>query len=304
MITVIAGENSFENERLLIRIATEFDGEPEKIDGEILETKQLSDLLMGMSLFAAKRLVIIKNMSANKAVWNDFDQWIPRVSDDIHVILVDSKPDKRTKTFKVLQKVAKIHESKLFTDRDIPKVEQWVYDEALRLAVKLDKKSAHMLVARVGIDQWALIRALQKLAVLDEVTPEVIANIIEPNPTENAFGLFEAALRGDDKKVVHMLEILAKTEDPYRLFGLISGQAFQLATLAVAEVPEATVASDLSVHPFVISKLGPFAKRLGKSGAVEAMRYFAEADTAMKTMAIDPWLLMERALLKTAKIAR
>ena len=305
MITVITGENSFENERILARVVADFDASPEKVDGETLELRHLPDLVMGMSLFATQRLVIIKNMSANKTLWSDFEQWIPRVSEDIHVVLVDPKLDKRTKTFKLLQKTARLHESKLFTDRDAVRVEQWVIEEADRLGVeKMDKKSAQALVARVGIDQWALFGALQKLAVLDEITPEIIADIVEPNPAENAFGLFEAALKGDGKKVVRMLEVLSKTEDSYRLFGLVSGQAVQMAVLAVADVPESVVAADLGVHPFVVSKLGPFAKRKGRSGAKEIVGYFAEADVAMKTSAADPWLLLERALLKTAKIAR
>lgn len=305
MITVISGENSFENERILARVVADFNAVPERVDGEMLELRHLPDLLMGTSLFATRRLVIIKNMSANKTLWNDLEQWVSRVSEDIQVVLVDPKLDKRTKTFKALQKTAKMHESKLFTDRDIVRVEQWVIEEADRLGIKkMDKKSAQALVARVGTDQWALFGALQKLAVLDEITPEAITDIIEPNPAENAFSLFEAALRSDDKKVVQMLQVLSKTEDSYRLFGLVSGQAIQMAVLAVADVPEATVAADLGVHPFVVSKLSPFAKRNGRPGAKEIVGYFAEADTAMKTSSADPWLLLERALLKTAKIAR
>lgn len=303
MITVLAGENSFENERALSRIMADFAGAPERIDGEVLELKQLPDLLMGMSLFATKRLVIIKNMSANKTLWNAFENWIEKVSDDIHLVLVEAKLDKRTRTYKLLQKNATLSESKLWGERDSFKAEQWVVDEAKDLGLTLDKKSAHALVAWVGVDQWALHQALQKLAVIGKVTPEIIEEIIEPNETENAFGLFESALKGDVKKVQRMLEILEKTEDPYRLFGLVSGQAFQLATLSVADVPDATVASDLGVHPFVISKLSPYAKKLGKGGAKTVVGAFAEADAAMKTSAGEPWLLVERALLKAAKTA-
>ena len=303
MITLIIGENSFENDRALARIVVEFDGEAEKIDGETLELKQLPDLLMGMSLFATKRLVVIRNMSANKSLWNSFEAWIGRVSDDIHLILVDAKPDKRTKTYKALQKSSTILESKLWTDRDLSSAQQWVIEEAKKLELELDKKSAYTLVAWVGVDQWALWQALQKLAVVGAVSPEAIQNIIEPNETENAFQLFEAALKGDVRKVQRMLQVFEKTEDPYRLFGLLAGQAFQLATLSIADVPDATIASDFSVHPFVLSKLRPFSRRLGRDGAKTIVAAFAEADTAMKTLAVEPWLLLERALLKAAKTA-
>lgn len=303
MITVLAGENSFENERALLRIVSDFGGQPERFDGEVLGLKQLPDLLMGVSLFATKRLVVIKNMSVNKSLWNAFEGWIDKVSDDIHLVLIEAKPDKRTKTYKQLQKSATIYESKLWAERDGPKAEWWVAEEARALGITLDKKCAHILVLRVGVDQWMLWQALQKLAVLDQVTPEIIEEIIEPNESENAFGLFESALKGDADKVKRMLAVLEKTEEPYRLFGLLGGQAFQLAILVSTDAPSATVASDIGAHPFVLSKLSPFANKLGKSGAKAVVGTFAEADMAMKTQSHDPWLLIERALLKVAKTA-
>jgi DNA polymerase III delta subunit len=172
-------------------------------------------------------------------------------------VLLDTKPDKRTKTYKVLQKNAEVHESKLWTERDAFQAEKWVDGEAARLGKELDKKNIHFLVEWVGIDQWLLSQALEKLVLLDEVTPEVIRAVVEPNEAENAFQLFEAALKGDGKKIVNILRVLQKTEDPFRLFGLLSGQAFQLVVLSVASVPDAVVASDLGVHPFAVSKLSP-----------------------------------------------
>lgn len=303
MISLIIGENSFESEHKLEQLIADFNGREERVDGETLELKQLPDLLMGMSLFATKRLVVIKNLSANKILWNELENWLGRVSDDVHLVFIEPKPDKRTKTFKALQKSATVHEFKLWTERDTSKAEQWVMSQTKPLGIVLDKKSAQKLVAWVGVDQWLLWQALQKLAVLDEITPHVIEQVIEPNETENAFQLFEAALKADGRKVVRMVRVLQKTEDPYRLFGLLSSQAFQLMALSVAQVPEATVASDLGAHPFMISKLHPFAKALGSRGAKMVITAFAEADTDMKSLGIDPWLLIERALLKVASLS-
>lgn len=297
MITVLAGENTFENERALQALIASFDGEVERVDGAELETRQLPDLLMGATLFASKRLVIIKRLSENKAVWNDFAVWIPRISPDVHVVLVDEKPDKRTKTYKELQKVATIKESKLWGDRDSAVAEQWATGEAKRLGFDLDKKSARYLVARVGVDQWLLYQALEKLRELDSVTPETIEHHIEANPVESVFVLFEAALKKDATRVKSVLMTLESSEDPYRLLALLSTQAVQLATLAVADKPSAEVAKDMGVHPFALSKLAPAAKQLGRGGARRIISIFAEADEASKTSAADPWLLVERSLI-------
>lgn len=302
MITLLTGENSFENERELRRLAAEFNGSAERVDGSELELRQLPDFLMGATLFADKRLVIIKNLSENKTLWSTLETWIGRVSDDVHIVLVERKPDKRTKTYKELQKVARLHESKLWSERDTLKAEQWVAGEAKVLGFDLDKKSAHVLVVRVGVDQWLLYRALEKLAVVETVSPAVIEELIAASPTENVFNLLDAALKGDVSKMKKMLKTLETTEEPYRLFGLLSGQAFWLAALSVAEKPLAEVARELMAHPFTLSKLASYAKKLDKTDIKNVIAAFAEADNAMKTSAAEPWLLIERALLKVARL--
>ena len=302
MITLVTGENSFENERLLARIIQSETVAPERIDGASLETKQLPDLLMGATLFASKRLVILRNLSENKTLWNDFSNWLPRVSDDIHLVLVEAKPDKRTKTYKDLQKVAEVHESKAWTERDGMKAEQWVGSEAKLHGFELDRKCARLLVERVGIDQWLLAGAIEKLAVLDHVSPEVIEDVIEANPIENVFNLLETALRGDLHRIRTMVGTLELTEDPYRLFGLLSSQGFQLAALSVTDKASGEVAKELGAHPFVLSKLAPHARKLGPNGARQLIYALAEADGGMKTSAAEPWLLIERALAKITRI--
>lgn len=302
MITLLTGENSFELDRALKKLAVDFDGTPERVDGVELDVKQLPDLLMGATLFADKRLVIVKNLSDNKAVWADFAEWAGRVSDDVHLVLVEPKPDKRTKTYKELQKVAAVQTFAAWGERDTMKAEQWAMAEAKSLGFALDVKNARFLVARIGVDQWLLAQALEKLRFADEISPAVIENLIEANPTENVFNLFEAALRGDAAKVRQMIATLQLAEDPYRLFGLLGGQAFQLAALVATDKPSAEVAKDLGAHPFALSKLAPHARKFGRAGARQIIVAFAEADDAMKTSVAEPWLLIERALMKTAAI--
>jgi DNA polymerase-3 subunit delta len=300
VVTILTGENDFEIMRVLRRIVDSFEGRAEKVDGTELEIKQLPDLLMGGTLFADKRLVIIKNASQNKVIWNVLSDWLSRISDDVQLVLVDEKLDKRTKTYKDLQKVADIREFTLWTERDSVQAEKWTIDEAKGMGFELDKKSAHGLVGRVGVDQWLLFQALQKLAVVEKVSPGIIENLIDANPTENVFNLFDAALRGDALRIKTMMATLQLSEDPYRLFGLMSGQAFQLFALSLTDKSSNEVAKDLGVHPYALGKLAPYAKALGKAKVKKVFAAFIEADSAMKTSAADPWLLIERALMKTA----
>ncbi len=298
MITLLTGENSFEIERTLTAIVADFAGQLERIDGNELESPQLLDLLMGVSLFADKRLVIIKNLSENKVVWLMLADWIGRVSDDIDLILVEPKPDKRTKTYKELQKLAKVQDFTSWNERDIRVAERWAVDEAKRLGFTLSATHARQLVERAGVDQWRLYHGLEKLGLFEDITPELIDDVIEQEPNETIFALLETALMGKRVQLHRQIEVLALSEDPYQAFGLLASQTVQLVTLVVTDSPSAQVARAIGAHPFVLSKLAGPARKLSRAQAKQVLETMMECDDAMKTSAAEPWLLIERALMK------
>lgn len=302
MITLLTGENSFELKRALDAIVSDFDGTAEKIDGSDVDLNQLADLFAGATLFADKRLVVVKDLSDNKQIWEVLPDWLSRVGDDVHLVLVEPKPDKRTKTYKDIKKHADVKEFASWTDKDTFIAENWSVQEAKRQGYVLNKDVARTLVARIGVDQWHLFGALEKFAVLDEVTIDIVEKHTEPSPQENVFNLLDAALRGDAKKVVSMLGVLRRTQDPFMTFGLLSGQVFQLAALAVSDKPAAAIASDIGAHPYALGKLAPHAKKLGRDSSRKIVTIFADIDTKMKSTGTDPWLLIEEALIKTASI--
>lgn len=302
MITLLTGENSFELKRALDKCELAFVGVAEKFDGTDLELSQLPDLLLGATLFADKRMIIVKNLSENKSLWEVLPEWLGRVSDDTHVVLVEPKPDKRTKTFKDLKKYANVSEFANWGDRDTALAEKWVMTEAEVLGITLDKKCVQLIVERVGLDQWQLYHALQKLSVLDVVSPEIIDDVIDAAPSENVFNLFDAALRGDRQKVARMLSALQQVQDPYMTFGLLSSQCFQLAVLTATEKSVNDIARDIGAHPYALGKLAPHAKKIGPESVLKITKYFAEADTAMKSSGADPWVLIEEALIKVTNL--
>lgn len=301
MITLLTGDNSFEIQRTLDKIIADFDGVVERIDGSSLQLNQLPDILMGISLFATARTVIIRGMSENKVIWPVLADWLPRISDDIHLVLVESRIDKRNSAHKALQKVAKLQEFKAWTDRDSYQAEKWVTAEAKAMALSLDTKCVRFLVQRVGVDQWQLFYALQKLALTDEITVDSIKNIIDANPVENVFNLFETATRGNIGGLKQTLTVLENSEDVFRLSSLLCSQIFQLVAISAASSGD-NPAKDFAIHPFVIQKMTDLSRRLKKGTIAKIVRIFAEFDDDIKVSRAEPWLLLERALIKTATI--
>ena len=297
MITVLTGTNSFEIARVLRDIEASFGASGERFDGSEIEVRNLPDILMGATLFASKRLVIISDLASNSSVWSVLPEWLARLSDDVQLVLIEPKLDKRTKTYKELQKVADIQTFAAWTERDTVAAETWVKTEAKRQQIELDQKSIRLLVARVGNDQWALYHALEKLALLGDVTPEIITRYIDTNPSENVFLLFDAALAGKRTDVAQMLETLKQHEDPYMVFGLLSSQMMQLAALVLADKSSVEVASDIGAHPFALSKLAPRARNISRTQLERMLAAFADADARIKSGTGEPWLMVERVLV-------
>ena len=295
MIYLFSGENTFEIERLVKELAGGFEGEVQKVDGSELELESLPDLLSGVTLFSSSRLVIIKDASQNKTIWAALGEWLEKgVSNDI--ALVEKNPDKRTKTYKWLQKHGKIttaNELKAF------EVARWLMDEAKQLEVAMGRSEAEFLVEYLGLDQWILLTALTKLSLNNEpVTREVICQLIEPTPQATSFELLDAAFAGRHDLLQERLAVVSKNEDPYMFFGLLASQVYAIALMQSAGSRRLEdVAKEAGVHPFVLKKVSLLASQTNKKRLSSLVSRLAELDENLKSRPVEPWAQIQSFLI-------
>ena len=301
MIILLTGGNSFAIREYINQLTSKYDENAiDKRDGVDLSADNLPELLEGTSLFASQRLVILKEASANKQVWDALNDYLPRVSEDIELVLVEAMPDKRTKTYKTLQKLAKIRD---FPELNEQQAREWVIEKIKASGQIILPSDATYLVDRVGIDQWRLYHEIDKLLILEDTTSERINEVVEATPHANVFALIDAALAGQTKSLVKQLKGLETESDPYKLFGLLASQVFQLALLGSdkAKAPE-IIAKQIGIHPYPLKKLKPLAGRLSSREIQQIVEVVSKLDTQLKTSAAEPWLLIEQALLKIASL--
>ncbi len=74
----------------------------ETIDVDRLNLNSLADIVRGTSLFRETRLVVLRQLSEHKELWTKLGDWARDVSADTTLVLVETKPDKRTKAYKTL----------------------------------------------------------------------------------------------------------------------------------------------------------------------------------------------------------
>lgn len=305
MITLIIGENAYERDQELAKTIAEFDGEAERYDGAEVSLEMVQQLTQGLSLFASKRLIIIKNLSENKEAWEEMAVQASKESADTHLVLIEPKPDKRTKAYKALHQHAKVSEHKPFSERDTGRVVSWVKQAAKNQQIEITPEAITELVRRIGVDQYQLYNELERLSTLGMLTKDIVESHTELSPHDNVFTLLSVALEGDSARLHQKIATLQLTNDPYMTFGLLSAQIFQLSALVLVHKPPQETAQLIGASPFVLHQLSGVAKQLTTKDVRRLANLVADADIKLKTASHDPWVVIEASLLSIGhKITR
>lgn len=297
MIVFVTGENDYARR---MSAAGVFEGAVfQRIDGGDLSYAQVIDMISGVSLFAEPTRVIIEGLSANKELWTRLPDILARHNEENIVVFSEAKPDKRTLAYKALVARARHIDHAPLGDRDGRMLEAWLIEEAKGLGATLTASSARLLVERVGYDQWALIRALEVLALADEINEQTIVDLTDQSLGANVFELLRAAVEGDVQAVQRSVATLREGDDAYRTFALLASQTVQLAGFVFAGKSD-TPAKDLGVHPYVAGKLSRQAESVSQTRMRGIIQSLEDADRRMKRMSVEPWFSIEQALLQIA----
>lgn len=306
MIITLTGENTFALRQALGAIEAKFSAafgvhSVEKVDGETFEPGGLAGLLQGASLFAADRLVILRQASLNKPLWEALADWIDKVPADTTLVVVEPNPDKRTRTYKLLKTKSDFKEFNNMSPNDLAK---WAQDQAVDLGGELTPVDARYLIERTAGDQWRLSQEIAKLVSYQpKITRESIDNLVEPSTEGTVFELLDAALAGNSERLQHLIGQLKTSEDPYKLFGLLASQVHILALASVAQGRAADqIAKDSGAHPFVVRKSLAVAHGLGKPKVGRMVVDVARCDIQLKSTGADPWQLIAVCLQQIAHI--
>lgn len=304
MIIALTGSNEYLIRQTLDALVSQFVEKfgahgLERVSGEAFEPNRLPELLQGASLFSPQRLVVLRDAASNKPLWEKLADWLEQVPTDTTLIIVEGAPDKRTKTYKLLQKTGELRE---FGERSEGELTSWLQQLAASYGGEIDTKTARYLVGQVGTDQWRLSHELQKLVHYgNPVTKEAIDELVEATPQASAFELLDAAMGRQPAIVKRLLNKLAAGEDPYKFFGLLTSQVQALAVVhsAAGKTPD-NIAKEAGLHPFVVRKTQGLARSLQRTELQEIIETLAQCDTQLKSTGADPWMLLEQCLSKLA----
>jgi len=292
MVVTLTGNNSYALRRRLNQLIGEFVAEQgelalERIEAESVDLQAILDAIQSLPFLAARKMLVVRDLSANKPAAEAIEQIISSVEDSTDLIIYEPAPDKRTSYFKVLKSKTELEE---FNELDTRSLANWLADEAKKQGGQLGLADANYLVERIGANQQMLASELGKLLTYDpQVTRANIDLLTEPTPQGKIFELLDAAFGGNKKRALKLYEEQrAQRVEPQAILAMI---AWQLQLLALAKYskdkPATTVAKDAGLNPYPVTKAKNLAAKISKNELNKMVDEALDIDWRGKTTAID-----------------
>jgi DNA polymerase-3 subunit delta len=292
MVIALVGNNSFSLRSRLNELVGTFvnkHGELalEKIDAEEVDVQVILDALQNLPFLATKKMVVVRGLAANKLDTEKIEQIIAAAGDDTDLILYEPVIDKRTAYFKTLKSKTQLEE---FNELDAHGLARWLVEEAKKRGGELSTVDASYLVDRVGTNQALISNELDKLITYkSKISRESIDLLTDALPQSKVFDLLDAAFSGKKAVALELYEQQrALKVEPQAILAMV---AWQLQLLALTKYADgkstATIAKDVGMNPYPISKAANLAHKLDDEKFNNMVDFAFEIDLKSKTTSLD-----------------
>ena len=263
------------------------------IDAAKTDFAEFSSLLNSNSMFAEKKLVVVKNLFGSKQFQELFLGAMKSFTAmaDIVVVYESDAVDERTKIFKELRKTATCQECKAL---DAKQVRQWAQEEFGRLGQKINLDALDLLVRSTGSDLWRLAGEIQKLNAFrrrETIKKDDVTLLVKPKIETDIFKTIDALAAKDRRTAVELMQKHLETgESPLYLMSMIAYQFRNL--LVIKELAQQGLMYDSIVrksglHPFVVRKNYAVCRQFAFEDLQRIYRSIFDLDSQIKSGLID-----------------
>jgi len=212
------------------------------------------------SMFAEKKLVVLKNVFSSKQFQEDFLKELSSLQSftDVIVVFEDNEVDERLKLFKTLKKECKCQEFKVLDSKNLRIFAQKEFELKNQ---KINVDALDLLVSYVGNNSWQLVQEIKKLSDFKRGTnikKEDVELMVRSRIEVDIFKTIDA-LAAKNKRLA--LDLIKKHidsgENPFYLMSMIVYQFRNLLVvkeLASKGLMYASIVKKSGLHPFVVKK--------------------------------------------------
>lgn len=291
MVRLLTGDNEFallaEQRRVVAEFLKEHDAFGlERLDADELEVSRLRDALLQLPFLVSKKLVVIKNVFAVKLMQEAILDLLGKIPDEVDVLLVDAKADKRTKLYKQLVASKQVDE---FQSLKGAVLEKWVREYAVEQGGSITADVVRHLIDRIGLVQMQLAREIEKLSVFGEITRELVGTHTDQALRGTVFDLLDRTFAGDIDSALGLYDqLLAHKTDPSEILALIGWQLHVIALVKYAgEGSAADIAKATGLHPYVVGKTLAVVRTMTLDDIKQSVARALEADISIKSTPVD-----------------
>lgn len=266
MIIFLYGQDSYRSKQKLDEIILHYkDSGKSGLNLISLDVKDITfsdfyDNFKISSMFAEKKLIILKNVFANKNFQEDFMKEIKSIENLKDVVLIHESeaPDQRLKLFKVLLKECKCQEFSFLAGLNL---RTWAQEEFAKSGQKINLDALDLLLNYAGNDLWRLSNEINKLSNFKKdstIKKDDVELFVRPRIELDIFKTIDALAAKNKKQALTLLhKHLDEGEAPLYLLSMIAYQFKNL--LVVKELAQkglmyASIVKKSGLHPFVVKK--------------------------------------------------
>jgi DNA polymerase-3 subunit delta len=247
-----------------------------------------------VSMFKEKKLVVLKNASSNKEFR---EQFLKRIKDfsssqEIILFLEEGEISNENGFFKEIKKVAKFQEFKPFDDL---RLRFWIKEKVREQNSKIEEKAVTKLIEFVGNNLWQMENEIKKLVAFKkngEINQRDVENLVAPNLEVNIFKTIDFIAKKDKRNALKSLKShLEKGEKLSYVFSMIKFEfrnLLMIKDLIERKVSIFNIQKQTNLHPFVIEKCLPLARKFQLEELKKIYQKIFELDLAIKSGKIEP----------------
>ncbi|MDI6592096.1 MAG: DNA polymerase III subunit delta [Patescibacteria group bacterium] len=244
--------------------------------------QEFKDEIQSVSMFAEKKLIIVKNTFLNKNFKENFLKDSKKFTQSKDIILFYEEGEVlKDEFFNFLKKYGKSQEFKLLEGE---KLKNWIKKEFEGYQVKTEPGVVERLINFVGNDLWQLNNEIKKLISYKKNKKIEIKDVdllVRPKIETDIFQTIDwLALKNKKKALESLHRHLEKGESPFYLLSMIN---FQFRNLLMAKSGNLR-----GMHSFLAKKTLWQSKKFTLQELKKIYQKIFEVDLSIKTGKIDP----------------
>lgn len=271
-------------------------------EGSGLNVEEIIDLAETLPFLADRRVIFITDSGLFKSGGEKMAEYLANPGETCFFVFTESEVDKRSKLYKTVQSKGYAAE---FPVQNEAVLKRWIVATLAREGKKITESTVQLFLEKTGTDMDNIQTELEKLICycLDReiITTQDVESICAVKINDRIFDMINAIAAGKQKQALNLYyDLCALKVAPMRILVLIARQCNQL--LQVKELKSKgydnrTIASKMSVAPFIVNKALSQAAKFKSSTLRKAVEKCVEAEESIKTGRMNDRMSVEILIL-------